>query len=248
MGLKTKNGLTTDVSLEKRLVLRVLNTVLEFVTNLLARILGSHPNFHLMLSGLVLFGLVLSFCVSKFSIFANSHHYLYSKFLKSTWGWTWIFTGSFIFLYSLSAHHPLSLQDTPRFASQGLPLLLLREDQTKASCLKANMAWRAYKVSEDILILCSCCLLLVEELSVFGPHIVQAKHLQRFPGAPFRLIFLLCVVLLVMWMFLLLCLLTHFTKFPSQQLGGALGYLGWGCPGMPGDRLFTSTDTDKQPQ
>ncbi|XP_056220137.1 fat storage-inducing transmembrane protein 1 [Seriola aureovittata] len=127
-----------------------------------------------------------------------------------------------------TCYEPMTVrQDTPRFASQGLPLLLLREDQTKASCLKANMAWRAYKVSEDILILCSCCLLLVEELSVFGPHIVQAKHLQRFPGAPFRLIFLLCVVLLVMWMFLLLCLLTHFTKFPSQQLGGALGYLGW---------------------
>ncbi|XP_071341882.1 fat storage-inducing transmembrane protein 1 [Trachinotus anak] len=319
MGLQAEDssgGLAADISLEKlhrlaedlvlpgRLVLRVLNAALESVTDLLARALGSHlvrGHFHLLLSGLVLFGPVLSLWVSKFSIFANSHHYLYRKFLKSTWGWTWIFTGSFILLFSLSAHHSLSLslrhlsrtgvvgglwwgcqhlltmledaagtcyepvtlgQDPKSSASMGLPLLLLHEDQTKASCLRANMVWRGYEVSQDVLILCLCCLLLVEELSVFGPHIVQARPLQRSPGAPLRFIFLLCVVLLVVWMFLLLCLLTHFPKSPSQQLGGALGYLGWKglyqgwyrlkpswvCPGLPGDGLVTTTDADEQPQ
>lgn len=147
-------------------------------------------------------------------------------------------------------------------SSSGLPLLLLHQDQTKASCLRANMVWSGYEVSQDILILCLCCLLLVEELSVFGRHIDRVRPLQGLPGAPLRFIFLLCVVLLSVWVFLLLCLLTHFPKFPSQQLGGALGYLGWkglyqgwyrlkprwGCPGMPGDGLITSTDTDKTPR
>ncbi|KAK2858601.1 hypothetical protein Q5P01_003221 [Channa striata] len=254
-----------------------------------------------MLSGLVLFGPLLSFWVSKFNIFANSNHYLYRKFLKSTWGWTCIFTGSFVLLLSISARHSLSLslrnlsriavagllwqvcqhlltlledaagacyepmtptQETPSSASAGLLPLLLHEDQTKASCLKANMVWRGYEASQDVLILCLCCLVLIEELSVFGPHLAHLKTLQRCPGAPLRIIFLLCVILLGVWMSLLLCLVSHFPKFPSQQLGGALGYLGWrglyqglyrlrprwGCPGLPGQGLLTSIDTDQQPQ
>ncbi|XP_035474486.2 fat storage-inducing transmembrane protein 1 [Scophthalmus maximus] len=308
MDPKTENsskGLTPGVSLEKlhkmaeeltlpgRFLLRVLDAALESVTNLLAVVLGSHlarRHFHLMLSALVLFGPVLSSWASKYSIFANSHNYLYRKFLRSTWGWTWIFTGSFILLLSLSARRTLSLslrhlsriglvgllwwgcrrlltlledatgtcyeplavaEDVQSSASPGLPLLLLHEDQTKASCLRANMVWRGYEVSQDVLILCLCCLLLVEELSVFGPHIVQARPLQGSPGAPLRLVFLLCVALLSVWMLLLLCLLAHFPKFPSQQLGGALGYLGWKglyqgwyrltpswcSPGLPGDGL-----------
>ncbi|AWP20851.1 putative fat storage-inducing transmembrane protein 1 [Scophthalmus maximus] len=211
MDPKTENsskGLTPGVSLEKlhkmaeeltlpgRFLLRVLDAALESVTNLLAVVLGSHlarRHFHLMLSALVLFGPVLSSWASKYSIFANSHNYLY----------------------------------------------------------RANMVWRGYEVSQDVLILCLCCLLLVEELSVFGPHIVQARPLQGSPGAPLRLVFLLCVALLSVWMLLLLCLLAHFPKFPSQQLGGALGYLGWKglyqgwyrltpswcSPGLPGDGL-----------
>ncbi|GLD55099.1 fat storage-inducing transmembrane protein 1-like protein [Lates japonicus] len=204
MDLKTENsssnGLSPDVSLEKlhkmvedltlpgRFILRVLNAALEFITDLLGRLLGSR----------------------------------------------------------------LDSQST---ASPGPLLLLLHEDQTKASCLRANMVWRGYEVSQDVLILCMCCLLLVEELSVFGPCVVHAKPLQRSPGAPLRFIFLLCVLLLVLWMFLLLCLLAHFPSFPSQQLGGALGYLGWkvlyqgwyrlrpswGCPGLPGEGLIIST-------
>lgn len=221
------------------------------------------------------------------------------KFLKSTWGWTCTFAGSFILLLSISAHcspslslrhlsrlgvagllwwgcqHLLTLledaagacyeplnpaQDVQGTASSVQPLLLLHEDQTKASCLKASMMWRGYEVSQDILILCLCCLLLVEETSVFGPHLAQAKPVQGPPGSPLRFLFLLCVLLLAVWIFLLLCLLTHFPKFPSQQLGGALGYLGWrglyqgwyrlkpswSCPGLPGDGLLTTTD--KQPQ
>lgn len=144
--------------------------------------------------------------------------------------------------------------------SPGQALLLLQEDQTKASCLRAGMLWRGYEVSQDILVLCLCCLLLVEEMSVFGPHLAQAGPLQRAPGSPLRLLFLLCVFLLAMWMFLLLCQLAHFPQFPSQQLGGAVGYLGWrglyqgwyrlkpswGRPGLPGEGLLTNTDGDKQ--
>lgn len=95
MELKTENatnGFTPEINLEKlrkmaaelmvpgRFILRLLNAALVFVTNLLAKVLGSHlvrGHFHLMLSGLVLFGPVLSFWVSKYSIFANSNHYLY---------------------------------------------------------------------------------------------------------------------------------------------------------------------------
>lgn len=152
---------------------------------------------------------------------------------------------------------PEETQDT---VSPVQPLLLLYEDKTKASCLKAGMVWRGYEVSQEVLILCLCCLLLVEEISVFGLHLGQAASLQRSTGGPLRFIFLLCVLLLFVWMFLLLCLLAHFSKFPSQQLGGALGYLGWRalyqgwyrlkpswrCPGLPVEGLFTTTD--KHPQ
>lgn len=89
---KSLNSLTTEVTLETlhkmaeelmlsgKFIFRILNAILESVTNLLATVLGSHVvrrHFHLMLSALVLFGPVLSLWVSKFSIFANSHHYLY---------------------------------------------------------------------------------------------------------------------------------------------------------------------------
>ncbi|XP_054622166.1 fat storage-inducing transmembrane protein 1 [Dunckerocampus dactyliophorus] len=272
-------------------LLGLLNASLVFVTNLTGRVVGSEVfrrHFHLLLSTLVLVGPVLSLWVSKYSIFANSNHYLYRKFLNSTWGWTCTLTSSFIILLSLSAHHPASLclRHLSRLGLSGLlwwgcqrlltmledaagtcyepvlhgqesatssaqPLLLLHEDQTKASCLNAKMLWRGYEVSQDVLILCLCCLLLVEELSVFGSHLKQ-----KFPhGGPLRFIFLLGVLLLAVWVFLLLCVLAHFPKFPAQQLGGALGYLGWRClyqgwfrlkpnwhcPGLPGDELSHST-------
>ncbi|XP_029313930.1 fat storage-inducing transmembrane protein 1 [Cottoperca gobio] len=312
----SSNGFQPEINLEKlhkmaaelklpgKFILRLLNAALVSVTNLLARILGSkliRGHFHLMLSALVLFGPVLSFWVSKYSVFANSNNYLYRKFLKSTWGWTCVFTGSFILLLSLSARHSACLvlrhlsrigvvgllwwgcqrllalledaagtcyeQMTPARGIQGTtssvqPLLLLHEDRTKLSCLKASMEWRGYEVSQEVLIVCLCCLLLVEEMSVFGLHLDQTKPLQKSTGAPLRFIFLLCVVLLAVWMFLLLCLLAHFPKFPAQHLGGALGYLGWrglyqgwyrlklswGSPALPGEGLFTTTDIERQPQ
>ncbi|XP_072234620.1 fat storage-inducing transmembrane protein 1 [Leuresthes tenuis] len=308
------NGLKPEINLEKlhklaaqlmlpgRFVLRPLSAALEILTNTLAWILGSRlvrRHFHLMLSGLVLFGPVLSLWASKYSIFANSNHYLYRKFLRSTWGWTCLLTGSFVLVLSFSACRclSLSLRHVSRLGLAGVlwwgcrrlltlledatgtcyepmapaqdvqstaapPLLLLHEDLTKASCLKANMLWRGYEVSQDILILSFCCLLLAEEMSVIGRHLAQERRLLRSPGAPCRLLFLLCVLLLIIWMFLLLCLLVYFPKWPSQQLGGALGYLGWmglyqgwyrlrvnwGSPGLPGEGLFTATDCNKRPQ
>ncbi|XP_056155184.1 fat storage-inducing transmembrane protein 1 [Lampris incognitus] len=309
----SSNGSVPEINLEKlhkiaaelpgRLVLRLLNVALLFLTSLLARILGSRlvkHHLHLLLSALVLFGPVLSFWASKYSIFANRNNYLYRKFLLSAWGWTCIFTGSFVFLFSFSACRSLSLSlrhlsrilavgglwrccrhlltllenaagtcYEPVAAAQeggpiqgsgstGQPLLLLHEDQTKTSCLRAGMVWRGYEVSQDTLILCLCCLLLVEEMSVFCPRLARVKAPQRFSEAPLRTIFLLCVLLLALWMFLLLCQLTYFPQFPSQLLGGALGYLGWrvlyqgwfkfrphwGCPGSPGEGLPTNTDMD----
>lgn len=223
------------------------------------------------------------------------------KFLRSTWGWTCILTGSFVLLLSFSACRsvPVSLRHFSRIGLAGLlwwgtrrlltlledaagscyepmppaqdvqtpaaaaqPPLLLHEDQTKASCLRANLLWRGYEVSQNVLILCLCCLLLLEEISVFGRHLSHEKRQQRSPGAPIRILFLLCVVLLIMWMFLLLCLLANFPNWPSQQLGGALGYLGWRglyqgwyrlnprwcCPGLPGEELFITSDSVKEPK
>lgn len=142
-------------------------------------------------------------------------------------------------------------------ASATPPLLLLHEDETKASCIRARMQWRGYEVSQDVFILCLCSLLILEEISVFWDQV--SSPLQKTPpGAPLRIIFLLCALLLGIWMFLLLCLLAYFPQFPAQQLGGALGYLTWRAlyqgwyrlrgrwfsPGMPADGLQT-TEKDK---
>lgn len=294
VNLEKLEKLSTELILPVRFIVRLLNRALELVTTFLARILGStliRHHFHLVLAGLVLFGPLLSLWVSKYNIFANSNHYLYRKFLRSAWGWTCIFTGSFILVLSLWAQRSLSLclrhlsrllvvgllwwgcrhlltiledaagtcyetmaQDVQSSGSSDQPLLLLHEDQTKASCRKAHLQWRGYEVSQDVLILCLCCLVLLEEICIFSEHVSPSKPLQNSPGAPLRFIFLLCTLLLVMWMFLLLCLLAHFPKFPSQQLGGALGYLGWRglyqgwyrlkggwlCPGLPGEGLLTA--------
>ncbi|XP_012708828.2 fat storage-inducing transmembrane protein 1 [Fundulus heteroclitus] len=301
INLEKLQKIAAELILPGRFILRPLNAALEFVTRLLAWVLGCslvRRHFHLMLSGLVLFGPVLSFWVSKYSIFANGNHYLYRKFLRSTWGWTCLLVGSFVVVLSFSARRsvPLTLRHLSRVGLAGLlwwgcrrlltlledaagacyeplapagdaqssaapaqPLLLLHQDQTKASCLRANMMWRGYEVSQETLILCLCCLLLVEELSVFGRHLAQERRSHRSPGAPLRALFLLCVVLLFLWMALLLCLLAYFPAWPAQQLGGALGYLGWrglyqgwfrltpaqGSPGLPGEGLFTGTDSAK---
>ncbi|XP_050954237.1 fat storage-inducing transmembrane protein 1 [Labeo rohita] len=103
------------------------------------------------------------------------------------------------------------------------PLLLLREEKGKAACLKAGLQWQGCEVSDDILILSLCCLILAEEIEVFGPCMSLGKPV----GVPLRILFLLCVLLMSLWIFLILCLLAHFPMFPSQLVGGALGYLGW---------------------
>lgn len=98
----SSNGFTPEINLEKlhkmaaevillgKFILRLLDAALVFVTNVLARFLGSklvRRHFHLMLSALVLFGPVLSFWVSKYSIFANSNHYLYRYSCVSAFEW-----------------------------------------------------------------------------------------------------------------------------------------------------------------
>lgn len=219
-------------------------------------------------------------------------------FLRSAWGWTCVFVGSFVFLLSFSVRRSLtlSLRHLSRLAVAGglwqgfrrvlsllenttgscyeplsappegkvavaaaagggdngaaQALLLLREGESKAACLNAGMLWRGYEVSEDTFLLCLCCLLLAEETAVFGPYL----SLGGPSGAPMRILFLFCVQLLGLWIFLLLCLLAYFPQFPTQLLGGALGCLSWRalyqgwyrlgpswyCPGRPGVGLLTT--------
>lgn len=141
--------------------------------------------------------------------------------------------------------------------SNGQPLLVLREGENKSQCLKAGMLWRGYDVSQDVFLLCLCCLLLAEETAVFGPYL----SLGGLSDAPLRILFLFCVLLLGLWIFLLLCLLAYFPQFPTQLLGGALGCLSWRglykgwyrlepswcCPGRPGlGLLITKTSTEAE--
>ncbi|KAM6948274.1 fat storage-inducing transmembrane protein 1 [Aplochiton taeniatus] len=276
-----------------------LNTFLVVLTDLAAGLLGNgsfRRHFHLLLSCIVVFGPALSLWVSQYSVFAKRTHFLYRIFLRSGWGWTCIFTGSFIFLLSFSVRRSLylSLRHLSRLAVAGglwlafrrlldilenaagscyeplatppaggaapgpvgEPLLLLREGQSKAGCLGAGMLWRGYEVSEETFLLCLCCLLLAEETAVFGPYL----SLGGASGAPLRILFLLCVLLLALWVFLLLCLLAYFPQFPKQLLGGALGCLSWRglyqgwyrlgpswyCPGRPGIGLLTSKTRAKE--
>ncbi|XP_058493448.1 fat storage-inducing transmembrane protein 1 [Solea solea] len=259
-----------------------LNTVLVVLTDLAARLLGNtvfRKHFHLLLSAVVMFGPALSFWVSSHSVFARRSHFLYRLFLRSGYGWTCIFVGSFVFLLSFSIRRSLALSvrhlsrlglagglwlgfcklldyldnttgscyepmlSGPE-ATIGQPLLVLREGESKSECLKDGMLWRGYEVSEDIFLLCLCCLVLAEETAVFGPYL----SLGGISDAPLRILFLFCVLLLGLWIFLLLCLLSYFPKFPAQLLGGALGCLSWRglyqgwyrvglswcCPGRPG--------------
>ncbi|XP_067109318.1 fat storage-inducing transmembrane protein 1 [Osmerus mordax] len=270
-----------------------LNTILVVVTDLAAGLLGNasvRRHFHLLLTGcLVMFGPALSLWVSQYSVFAKRTHFLYRGFLRSGWGWTCVFVGSFVFLLSFSVRRSLalSLRHLSRLAvagglwvgfrqllgflenatgscyeplasspegqgggANGQPLLLLREGESKAVCVGSGMLWRGYEVSEDTFLLCLCCLILAEETAVFGPYLT----LGGASGAPLRLLFLFCVLLLSLWIFLLLCLLAYFPQFPTQLLGGALGCLtwrglyqgwyrmgpSWYCPGRPGVGLLTT--------
>nr|XP_055037626.1 fat storage-inducing transmembrane protein 1 [Misgurnus anguillicaudatus] len=117
---------------------------------------------------------------------------------------------------------PMEMDDSDTSSIRG-PLLLLRSEKGKAACLRAGLQWQGCEVSDDILILSFCCLILAEEICVFGPCLTLGRPL----GSPLRILFLLCVLLLSLWIFLILCLLAHFPLFHSQMVGGALGYLGW---------------------
>ncbi|XP_047446432.1 fat storage-inducing transmembrane protein 1 [Mugil cephalus] len=271
-----------------------LNTVLVVLTDLTARFLGNtmfRQHFHLLLSAVVMFGPALNLWVSQHSVFAKRTHFLYRIFLRSGWGWTCVFAGSFIFLLSFSIRRSLSLSirhlsrlafagglwlgfcklldllenttgscykllhDGPQVIN-GQPLLVLQEGESKSECLKAGMLWRGYEVSEDVFLLCLCCLLLAEEMSVFGPYL----NLGGVSDAPMRILFLFCVLLLSLWIFLLLCLLAYFPQFPTQLIGGALGYLSWRglyqgwyrlgpswyCPGRPGLGLLNIKTSNSQ--
>ncbi|KAM9718427.1 LOW QUALITY PROTEIN: fat storage-inducing transmembrane protein 1-like [Menidia menidia] len=141
-----------------------------------------------------------------------------------------------------SCYEPL--QEAPG----GPGLLVLREGQTRGGCGGGGLVWRGYEVSEDVFLLCLCCLLLVEETAVLGPFLSGGGAAD----GPLRLLFLLSVLLLGLWLFLLLCLLAYFPQFPAQLLGGALGCLSWRglyrgwfrmgpswfCPGRPGQGLL----------
>ncbi|KAG7235763.1 hypothetical protein INR49_002265 [Caranx melampygus] len=178
-----------------------LNTVLVVLTDLAARLLGNtvfRQHFHLLLSAVVMLSPTLNFWVSQHSIFAKKSHFLYRIFLRSGWGWTCVFVGSFVFLLSFSIRRSLALS---------VP----------------GMLWRGYEVSEDVFLLCLCCLLLAEEMAVFGPYL----SLGGISDAPLRILFLFCVLLLSLWIFLLFCILAYFPQFPTQLLGGALGCLSW---------------------
>ncbi|XP_072219878.1 fat storage-inducing transmembrane protein 1 [Leuresthes tenuis] len=272
-----------------------LNKVLVVLTDLAARLLGNtlfRRHFHLLLSAMVMFGPALSLWVSPHSIFAKRSHFLYRLFLRSGWGWTCIFVGSFVFVLSFSIRRSISLSirhlsrlvvagglwfgfcklldllenttgscyeplHTGPEVTNGQPLLVLREGASKSECMKAGMLWRGYEVSEDVFLLCLCCLVLAEETAVFGPYL----SLGGISDAPLRILFLFCVLLLCLWIFLLLCLLAYFPQFPTQLLGGALGCLSWRglyqgwfrqgprwyCPGRPGQGLLktkSSTETE----
>lgn len=217
------------------------------------------------------------------SLTAKDFHSPSSRiFLRSGWGWTCVFVGSFVFLLSFSIRRSLSLsmRHLSRLGAAGglwlgfckllhllenatgscyelltgpevvNPLLVLREGEIKSECLRAGMVWRGYEVSEDVFLLCLCCLLLAEETAVYGPYL----SLGGISDAPLRILFLFCVLLLGLWIFLLLCLLAYFPQFPTQLLGGALGCLSWRglyqgwyrmgpswcCPGRPGQGLLNS--------
>uniref|UniRef100_A0A673LD70 Fat storage-inducing transmembrane protein 1 homolog n=1 Tax=Sinocyclocheilus rhinocerous TaxID=307959 RepID=A0A673LD70_9TELE len=170
---------------------------------------------------------LLSYCISNSFIHSVRH---LSRLLVAGTLWT-LFRRLLSFLVDASGscfeplQGPTEVHRNPGalLDSDTGPLLLLREEKGKAACLKAGLQWQGCEVSDDILILSLCCLILAEEIAVFGPCMALGKTV----GGSLRIIFLLCVLLLGLWIFLILCLLAHFPLFPSQLVGGALGYLGW---------------------
>ncbi|XP_076146694.1 fat storage-inducing transmembrane protein 1 [Alosa pseudoharengus] len=167
------------------------------------------------------FMFLLSFSLRR-SLFLSLRHLSRLAAASAVWlGLRWLLTS--LEDASGSCFEPLStaLKACMEATSPGEgSRLLLRDGESKMSCLRAGFQWRGCEVSQEALLLCLCSLLLLEEVSVFGRCV-------RTPGAPLRLLFLLCVSLLGLWVFQLLCLLAHFSQFHSQLIGGALGCLAW---------------------
>ncbi|XP_058621212.1 fat storage-inducing transmembrane protein 1 isoform X2 [Onychostoma macrolepis] len=165
---------------------------------------------------------LLSYCISNSFIHSVRH---LSRLAVAGTLWT-LFRHLLSFLVDASGscfealQSPTEIHRNPRelLESTG-PFLLLREEKGNA----AGLQWQGCEVSDDILILSLCCLILAEEIGVFRPCMALGKPV----GTPLRILFLLCVLLMSLWIFLIVCLLAHFPLFPSQLVGGALGYLGW---------------------
>uniref|UniRef100_A0A674DRP6 Uncharacterized protein n=1 Tax=Salmo trutta TaxID=8032 RepID=A0A674DRP6_SALTR len=152
-------------------------------------------HFHLLLSCLI--GPALRMWFSKHSIFAKRTNFLHRAFLRSGWGWTCIFVG----LLTFSVHRSLSLALWVGFRK----LLDVLENST-GSCYEP---FSAVGVSDDIFLLRFRCLLLAKEEAIFRPYLTLGGP----SGTPLQLLFLFCVILLGLWVFLLLCV--------PQILGGS---------------------------
>ncbi|KAK2869940.1 hypothetical protein Q8A67_024332 [Cirrhinus molitorella] len=107
---------------------------------------------------------LLSYCISN--SFTHSVRHL-SRLLVAGTLWT-LFRRLLSFLVdaSGSCFEPLQSHRNPTelLDSDTGHLLLLREKKGKAACLKAGLQWQGCEVSDDILILSLCCLILAEEI------------------------------------------------------------------------------------
>ncbi|XP_048373337.1 fat storage-inducing transmembrane protein 1 [Sphaerodactylus townsendi] len=248
--------------------------LVHFCSNQLAWLLGVpclRRAYHLWLAAVVIFGPLLQFYVNPRAIFANHHNFFNIKFVRSAWGWTCIFLGGFMLLvvYLASQRLLLTVRHLSRLAvGAGLWLgaletFLLIENLTgycfdsvpegilvnklpdKRACLRKGHQWHGYDVSGHTFLLTFCCLLIVEETSVFRRYLAQG-----YPaGVPLRLIFLLNVLLLGLWNFLLACTVVYLYEYSHKVVGAAIATLCWyltyrvwyrysWSPGRPGAGLF----------
>uniref|UniRef100_A0A8D0HSX3 Fat storage-inducing transmembrane protein 1 n=1 Tax=Sphenodon punctatus TaxID=8508 RepID=A0A8D0HSX3_SPHPU len=235
--------------------------------------------YHLWLTAVVLFGPLLHFYANPRAIFANHHNFFNIKFVMSAWGWTCIFLGGFILLvaYLASGQPLLTLRHLSRLAvGAGLWLgaietFLLIENLTgycfdpvptgllvnrlpdKLSCLREGHRWHGYDVSGHTFLLTFCCLLMVEETSVFKRYLAQGHP----AGVPLRIIFLLNVLLLGLWNFLLACTVVYLHEYSHKVVGAAVATLCWyftyrvwyrcrWSPGRPGTGLFLKVEGKKR--
>ncbi|KAG2463027.1 FITM1 protein, partial [Polypterus senegalus] len=245
-------------------------------------------HYHLWMALLVLMGPGLTYYVSHSTVFANKRNFLYLYFLRSGWGWTCLLTGGYLLLVSYSSSRSLGTCLRHMFrlviatifwkaallgfalvenatgscfepirnyeGLEGGVALLLHEAQNKAVCLTSGFVWRGYDISEDTFLLTFASLVMAEEMAVFKPYL--ACHLPA--SSALRIVFLMCAALLILWNFLLLCVLVYFQRYTHKLLGGALATLcwrltyhwwyktgvSWYSPGRPGVGLFEKADKE----